>query len=251
MGRRIRSSAIAATIIFVGFLLVLSPASASRRPVSSVTPLQSEITVGSFANLSLAASVVTTGNSSSSSELINAFLNDTITFVNSTAFTVRGTICTVSDSGAVTSSSVAYATGSFASNNPPFPYFNDEYVAGMIAEKNVSFGNYDFHGQSLPMEKVVTANLSAPGIMFTQQVLQFDSASGILLNFTYRSVQPAAYSISYVNGSSTLTATNVIMTIQPVSDVSTVGTIASGTVIGSIAIIGTATAFIVRARRSA
>lgn len=200
----------------IAVLITLSAAQQALAAPGTVIPLQSELKVGSYVNMSFSSVSQSASRLASFPLNYTGYENETVTYVNSSSYNIRNHLVESS----TPSSFNVNSTGNFTPEDTPFPYFNNTnlyYPGGSYTSSGTykfSNGTYDFNGHLVPMEKVVIRNWSVLNSTMPLSILEFDSYSGILLNFSYETIQnssPGNTSAVYTNGTTILTATNLTM----------------------------------------
>lgn len=195
-------------------LIALSPAQNALASAGKVIPLQSELMVGSYVNLTLSSTVTpATGQTPSN---YTGYVNETVTFVNSTMYKIS-----VVTGDSINNGTFSFnTTSNFSLVSTDFPYSNNSNIYSLGPNSTVrgtftfSNGTYDYNGLTVPMEKAKITDWIQYNVTYPVTTIEFDSYSGVLLNFTYESVINNSFGsprVLYQNGSSILSATNLTM----------------------------------------
>lgn len=217
-----RGRMFALVALVIAILISLTPTQDAFASSGNVIPLQSELRVGSYVNLTESGVTSAATGQPGYATSYSGFVNETINFVSPSQYKVITKIGSSGSVGVLTLN----VTGNFSPKSTYFPYFNNTNVYYLGPNSTVggtftfSNGTYAYDGQVVPMEKVVITDWTQLNSTMPLSTIEFDSYSGIMLNFTYESVVNNSVGaggpiLVYTNGSSILSSTNLTMVPPP------------------------------------
>lgn len=204
--------------VLAAVIIAASAAGTASASNAGVIPLRNELSTGSFVNITISANTtVVSGSGGVINHIISYYSNYTATSVNSTSYLARLTSGDYNAQAGTYNTITLNFTGLFnatSKSGVPIPYLNSTLVDSLNTTKSVSYGTFDYHSHTVPMEKVRTGVLKEGQSTVTGEVVEFDTYSGVVLSSEVHLVfntTAGGGGVQYVNETGTLNATSFAM----------------------------------------
>lgn len=204
--------------VLAAVIIAASAAGTASASNAAVIPLRSELSTGSFVNLTISANTtVVSASGGVVKHDVSGYSNYTATSVNSTSYIARLTSGDYNPPEGIYNTVTFNFTGLFnatSMSGVPIPYLNTTLIDSLNTTKAVSYGTFDYHSRTVPMEKVRDGVLKEGHYTVTSRVVEFDTYSGVVLSSVVHLVfntTAGGGGVQYVNETGTLNATSFAM----------------------------------------